>query len=373
MALESAYIGDIDRGVADTGRTVAAWMSGILLISLTLWGTSQDGALKYIIYTLPLTLTSAYLVINEWHWRVHRPAAVSLALYLACAATSVVVNASFDFFAIRDVAIVSGYLLLFALWFRAPAWTADIALLALTLGMIAEAATTGLGKEVNWFGSDGILESALAFPIGAVTLYFLHTGRWGRALMAFVLLFLAFKRIAFLGVAIAVGFDLVLGRFIRQGAARTIALTVVITLSAAALFSAQLFELVSSTLDLEQTSANSISLGRYDIATRLWQDIVPGPLGKWLIGFGPGAADSVVTATTAGTLTNAHNDWLKILYDYGVIGLVVMHIVLFHTLTGHRLGVMLYLYGATVMMTDNILIYMFYHPFVMLMIATSRR
>lgn len=47
-----------------------------------------------------------------------------------------------------------------------------------------------------------------------------------------------------------------------------------------------------------------------------------------------------------------------------------MHVVM-TTLAQHRVGIMLYLYAATVMMTDNILIYMFYHPFVMLLIAAG--
>lgn len=361
---------DPDIGLDD--RLTAAWMAAIVLVTLTVWIAFKDGAVKYSIYSLPVTLTAAYLVIHRGQLRVNRPGAVSLLLYLMLATLSMVANSWYDFYAIRDVAIVGGYLALFVLWFRAPPSTADLALLALALGMLVEAATEGLGKEVDLFGSNGILESTLAFPLGAVTLYFLHARQWGRALVACLLLFLAFKRIAFLGVGLAIGFDLVISRFLRVGAARALALMGVVTLSLLALFSAQLFEWVSETLNLESTSANSISLGRYDIATRLWRHLMSSPMGVWLIGSGPGAADAVVAATNP-DLNNPHNDWLKILYDYGVVGFVVLHTVLYRNLTENRLGVMLYIYGAAVMMTDNIFIYMFYHPFVLLMLCTARR
>ena len=362
-----------DWGVRRSDRAAAAWMSGIIVVTLTVWSVFKSEAGKYIIYTLPLTLSAAYLYFNDGVVRWYRPAVISLGLYLACALTAMLVNSWYDFLAVRDVAIIGGYLFLFTLWFRAPASTADFCLFVLAVGMVIEAVVDGVGESVDLFGSNGILESTLAFPIGVVMLYYLHSGQRGRAVLAGILLFLAFKRITFVGVVLAAGLDFVLfNRYMPRALARVSAVCLVLTLSMAAVFSSEIFAFVATWLDLPATTANGISLGRHDIATRLWGGLNTRSFVGWLFGAGPGAADAVVIASDAG-LQNPHNDWLKVLYDYGIIGFIVVHMVLYRTLTEHRLGLMLYVYGATLMMTDNIFIYMFYHPFVMLMLSAARR
>ena len=361
-----------DFDIKRSDQATAAWMSGIIAVTLVVWIVFKGEAGKYILYTLPLSLGGAYLYCNNGILRWNRPAVVSLGLYLVVALTAMIVNSSYGFLAFRDLAIVGGYLFLFTLWFRAPASTADYCLMVLTAGMLIEGATDGIGESVDLFGSNGILESTLAFPIGAVLLYYLHTGQRGRTVLASILLFLAFKRIAFLGVATAVAFDFVVfSRFVPRYLVRFSAFCLVFTLSMAALFSSQIFEYVATWLDLQATNANSISLGRYEIAVKLWGGLEGRPILGWLLGTGPGAADAVVGAEFA-PLQNPHNDWLKVLYDYGIIGFFGIHYILFRTLGEHRLGLMLYVYSATLMMTDNIFIYMFYHPFVMLMMCAAR-
>jgi hypothetical protein len=145
----------------------------------------------------------------------------------------------------------------------------------------------------------------------------------------------------------------------------------VVLLSAIAIASIYLFEDVANNLELEDSSADAVSLGRYDIALMLWDRLHhSGPL-NWLIGFGPGAADAIVENYTI--LQNPHNDWLKILFDYGAIGFVAIHSILFANLARHRLGLMIYIYTATLMVTDNVFIYMFYHAYVALIMCTARK
>ena len=361
----------LEQGVKRSDRVMVAAMSSIILVTLTVWIALKDEAVKYILYTLPLTLTAVYLVIEQGRIKLHRPAIGALVLYLGCAAASMAVSSSYGFYAIRDVAIIAGYLFLFILWFRAPISAADLALFVLSAGMIVEALTEGFGEQVNLFGSQGILESTLAFSIGLVVVYYLHFRLWNRAILAAIVLFLAFKRITFVAVVLAVGFDLVILPFVRRQLARTIAFAGVFVLSVVALFSAQIFEIVAVALKIENTSANSISLGRYELAVMLWDTLMGRSLPTWLFGAGPGSADAFVTAKSS--ITNPHNDWLKILYDYGAVGFFAFHAILYRTFFEHRFGLLLYLYSAVVMMTDNILIYMFYHPFVLLMLSAARQ
>ena len=363
----------LDFGVNASDRSTAAWMSGVIFVTLTIWTVFLDEAGKYVLYTLPFTLGTIYLYFKNGVIRWNRAGVQSLFLYVSIALISMVLNSSFNFQALREVAIVAGYLLLLTLWFRAPASTADYCLGVLAVGMVVEAMKEGFGKSVDLFGSDGILESPLAFPIGLILLYYYQTGQRGRSILAAILLFLAFKRITFLGVALAVAFDMVVfSRVWPRNAARLTALLLVLALSTIALLSAQIFEVTATWLDLQATSANSISLGRYDVAKRLWSGLDSRSFVQGLIGAGPGAADAAVTEIFA-PLMNTHNDWLKLFYDYGIVGFVIVHVVMFRTLTENRLGTLLYIYGATLMVTDNIFIYMFYHPFVMLMLSAARR
>ncbi|GAA0606128.1 hypothetical protein GCM10009416_49270 [Craurococcus roseus] len=148
----------------------------------------------------------------------------------------------------------------------------------------------------------------------------------------------------------------------------------VVALSILAIFSTQLFEGVADTAYLDGFSANGLSLGRYELAIKLWDEMESGSLLNRMVGFGPAAADTMLEsyAVLEGSEVNPHNDWLKILFDYGMAGFVAMHVVLFLNLARHRLGLMLYLYTASAMVTDNVLIYMFYHPFIALVMCAER-
>jgi hypothetical protein len=364
----------LDRGVLRSDRVMSAAMSSMILVTLVVWIALKEGLAKYVLYSIPFSLTLIYLVVTHGRVKLNRPGVIALGLYLMCAVTSMVANSWYGFHALRDVAIIAGYLYLYALWFRMPASVADFSMFALAVCMLVEAATEGFGEEINIFGSQGILESTLAFPIGAVTLYYLHMRQWGRALIALIWLFLAFKRITFLAVPLAVGFDIVISRYLSLDRARRLALGIVVALSIISLFSTQIFEYIAETLKISNTSANSISLGRYEMAKMLWGELRGNSLTQWLVGSGPGSADALLVERTSNVLTsNPHNDWLKILFDYGAFGFVVLHAVIFRVLCEHRLGVMLYLYGAVLMLTDNVFIYMFYHPFVLLMVSAARR
>ena len=62
----------------------------------------------------------------------------------------------------------------------------------------------------------------------------------------------------------------------------------------------------------------------------------------------------------------------SLLLDYGACGWVIIHVVFFLILAHHRLGLMIHLYTAVLMMTDIIFIYMFYYPFVAMVMCVER-
>jgi hypothetical protein len=401
MAIQTADTVLASRVVTRADRQMAVWTAGIVLVTLLIWTaasgsggpaaeTTEANPLRYVIYSLPLTLGFIYYAtFGGAHTRIDVRGALALVIYSTFALTAMVANSWSNFYALRDFAIVSGYLLLFVFWFHAPATIADMALSALGLCMIIEA-TSRIGPDVGsvgadgiyeflglssptetgFFGSHGILESTLGFPLGVVVLHYMHHRKWRHSLIAGVLLLLAFKRITFLGVALAIGLNLLLGRRVSFRTGSLLAVATVVLLSVTAIFSTDIFESVADYFDLQDSSANSVSLGRYDVAVALWDRLDSGSLLNWTLGFGPGSADALVSGDFE---LNPHNDWLKVLFDYGILGFVGVHAVLVLNLVRHRLGIMMYIYTATLMMTDNIFIYMFYFPFVAMVMCVQRQ
>jgi O-antigen ligase len=149
-----------------------------------------------------------------------------------------------------------------------------------------------------------------------------------------------------------------------------LAFAVALTLSIIAIFSVVFFrDAANSFAATGGSSPNGLSMGRYDIAVMLWEKLRAASTLNWFIGFGAGSADAVSEVTAN---LNPHNDWLKVMFDYGILGLCVVHMMFFLILARHRLGIMMYLYTATLMMTDNVFIYLYYYPFIAMAMCTER-
>ena len=328
---------------------------------LLLWLFFAKTNARHVVYLLPPLLIAIHLVLHRFRLHLNHASLVALALYTLAVVASLAVNPSLGPLTQRDLLIVFGYILVFCLYMEAPAVTADIVLLGLIGGLAIEAQRQGISFVVNFTKSDGILELALAFPLGVVLIYYLTERRWGRVLIAGFFFFVAFKRIAMVGVLAAFALDFLTHR-LSQPARRGFFIAAVVFACLAALFSEAVFSELGKLLGI--ASDNQVSLGRYAIAQELWARWWPGGLTHWLFGFGPGSADAQLVYR--GELTNPHNDWLKILFDYGAFGLLLLHGVLAALFPKTRLGNMLYLYSAVLMITDNTFIYMFHFAAVFL-------
>lgn len=395
---------DSGRVVTANDQLMAVWATWILFATILVWTASggsggpetpehtraaaEASSLRYVIYSLPLTLGGAYwLSFAGDRPRIDERARSALVIYVVLALTGMAANSWTDFYAFRDLTIVSSYLLLFVFWFRAPAGALDICLAAIAACMGVEAVTrigpdatlmnadnlyalVGLANPtgVPVFGPHSLLESTLGFPLGLFVLNYVYHRRWRLALVAGLLQLIAFKRISFVGVVIALAFHLVTRRATFSRAKR-LGVVAVVGLSLVAMVSVIIFEYSADALRLENSSANAISLGRYDIAVTLWNRLGAASPVQWLIGLGPGAADAVSHEVAD---LNPHNDWLKVLVDYGVIGTILVHRIFFLMFVRHPLGLMIYLYTAVLMVTDNVFIYLYYHAFIALMMCTKR-
>lgn len=349
-------------GLADRYQAVAA---GVLAsIVVVIWTYGREAEIRYILYLLPPLLVLSSCMLTLGRPAINRDGLYALMAYLPVAFAAMAFNNRMEGFAVRDLYTIGSIILMFAIWFRASRVLADIALAGLTVGMVMVAITEGVGTNITALKSQGILETTLAFPIGVVTLYYFQERSWGRFLLACVILFLAYKRIAMLAVVAIIMFEMASYLVFRRSFGRFLTTLAVLVLSVVSLFLPEIFEFLSAIMRDEDASASAISLGRTGLAEALRFEIHEAGLSHMFFGFGPGSADDVVFAL--GEIKNPHNDWLKILFDYGLVGFIVLHGVLYLIHPRTPLGNKLYLNLAILMVTDNPLIYIHYFAFVFL-------
>ena len=114
-----------------------------------------------------------------------------------------------------------------------------------------------------------------------------------------------------------------------------------------------------------------IMLGRYAIGSEMTRAIDSRSAVESLIGFGPGAAAALATVVTSGTLKEPHNDWLKILYDYGILGSIAITAFIALVFSTSATGAVIAIASAILMTTDNVVMYLYYQFPIVLMVGYS--
>jgi hypothetical protein len=114
-----------------------------------------------------------------------------------------------------------------------------------------------------------------------------------------------------------------------------------------------------------------IMLGRYAIGSEMTRVIDSRSSVESLIGFGPGAGDALATRVSAGTLKEPHNDWLKILYDYGILGSIAITAFIAVVFSTSAVGAVIAIASAILMTTDNVVMYLYYQFPIVLMVGYS--
>ncbi len=344
------------------GAFFAQWALWTILIVVLAWDNLSTSNARYLIYALSPLLVIVHLVLYRFRPRLDGAGLTALALYAVAAAASLMVNPHPGLFTQRDLLIIFGYFVLLSLHLRAPRATADIVLIGLIAGLALEIAQRGITLDFAVFGPQGMIESNLAFPLGVLLLYYLSRRQWGRALIAAIFLIVGSKRIAIIGVLAAVGLDMLIHR-LSPVPRRRLFLAAVILCAVVALFSEMAFTWLAQ---IAHTDVYQFSLGRYSFASVLWDRLSPAQWSHWLFGFGPGGADGWLAHQ--GIEVNPHNDWLKILFDYGFFGLALLIAAFGALFPRTRLGNMLYLYTAVLMITDNTFIYLYHYAILFLII-----
>lgn len=327
----------------------------------------NETAIKYIIYFIPFVIPAIYTVISRGRLLLYRPELFALMLYLGFALGSLLYNGDTGFYTLRDLMIIGGYLFLFTIYIHPPPFVADMAMGTFAVGLVVDGVRNGANLSIDFLSSNGIIESVLAFPLGVVFLYYFHERKWVRMLIALLLLLVAFKRIALLAAGFAIALDIAFRLIGSRGINKAAAIVIVVGFSLTALYLDQIYVYLAEVIDTRGLSANAISLGRWQLAIVLWDHIQSQNFTNIIIGFGPAAAEKIIELSGS-LLTHPHNDWLKLLFDYGIVGFIGAHVIFFIIHARNSFGTMVYVYTAILMMTDNVLIYIFYFVFVFLLL-----
>jgi len=155
---------------------------------------------------------------------------------------------------------------------------------------------------------------------------------------------------------------------------RRLLLLTVVSLAGLAVFQTEpiqrkMFYSGSGTLsEVRADNLNFATTGR----TSMWTEMSEAIARRPLLGHGANASEALIADLTNGALTHPHNDWLRLLYDYGYLGAAVFALTLLaqtlHTLRHARhatgearillfSGASSFIPFAMFMSTDNIILY----------------
>lgn len=347
---------------ADTHAYVLVLIFGMFFVLLFVPGGSK---FRHIIYTLPfLSLVLAITLADRGRLLLHKPFAVACLAFGAATFMSIIVNANASFEVIRNVLIVLGSMMIFLPQFRVLPQAVKLLVGIFALSMACSAVFKGVSANADLVGSQGVLEHPAAFPLGILTLYFWRMKSYKWSALSFVLCFLAFKRIALLALLVSLAVDFItrLVSHSEAGLRRKTAVAALLVLigSAALAFSFdEVIVFVIRTFDIDM-SANQFSLGRYFYALLVDHHMAAQGEIQWLFGNGPGFADTLITLEeqSEGRL---HNDYKKILLEYGVVGSVIFFAALYRLYGTNRDGYLILVNIALIYVTDNAFQFIYYY------------
>ena len=341
--------------------SLSRWASLLVFLAICAWAAAGEGSGRYAIYALPPALIAlSVLLYNGRPW-IDRGSVIGLQLYGLVAALALATNGYLGEFGMRDLLIIGGYLCLYSLSFKAPQWVADFVLVTLAAGMVIENLGREVNTEIQLVESEGMLESTFAFPLGALLIYFILTRKWLRVLITFVIFFAAFKRIAIMAVIAALAVYVFVRMFRMVRLEKAIVVAIMLACSVVALHTLEIFTFMAR--EVGGTNATGVSLGRFGFAAALWEEWERASVPQMLFGRGPGEADAIVMRMSG---YNPHNDWLKILTDYGAFGLVAFYVILLKVFGKDPFRLCLLTYVSILMVTANTFIYMHFHAAIFL-------
>src|SRR5262245_58885413 len=338
--------------------------------------------LRYLVYAVPLILAASPLL--ERIPRCNKPAEWYLLtyLYLGCIGYITYVSDTDSFW--NDFGIVALVILSFvpaidvsvrqirfvffctAIYFVAAYALTEhqgIRMLQLLESGIIARAPTGTAYDSDTGGLVPPMYAVFYYAIGARLEF----------MLALVMCFVGGKRISLLAMLVGLAAVSVLRRAPALNERRNRFLALFAALAAINIVGANLPSIVEHGYWAIRPEAHieEIMLGRQEIGSTMIEVIESRSWVEWLIGAGPGSANSLAGVITNGSVTHPHNDWLKLLFDHGILGSTLITAFMALIFSSSKTGTAIALANAMIMLTDNVAAYLFYQIPIVLMLAFS--
>jgi hypothetical protein len=368
-----------ERGVHRLAVAAACTFYVIGFFGYSLGADPPTAVARYIIYLVPVTLLMPLLFVRVA--RVHGTAIAYLALYALVVVFTQLASANeSSMYFWREVLITAAIIVCFVPCLYVEYGHLRTLLVASFIIFTVMFAVSGshdlrlmniLENETGSAFEEGYdnHQGGLVGPIYAV--FFYTIGAKSAFLFSFLMSLLGGKRIAIIAImmGIATAWASLRFRALEKKSLRFVAvLSLLLTLNLIGTYmlpiSEGLYQSFRPDAHIEQ-----IMLGRHAITRELSRMMEKRSIAETMFGSGPGSSGALAELVSDGTLSSPHNDWLKLTYEYGVIGSLAITALMAAIYSSSRTGITLAATAGTMMTTDNVTIYLYFQFPIVLMLA----
>ncbi len=354
----------------------------LLIPSLVAYHALDRAKLIYFIPLIMLLLPMIFAISskkgNEQTLKIEPNLIFAIVLYTVIAGLSILFN--YDTLnykiLIRDILIIFSPLIVFSTEMRFNDRNIKFLFIAVIISYFT---WVGFQFEFDW--SFNFLRSnynmASEFHngviIGGFFLFFLYRKKYVWMLLALILIFMSGKRSIILGIipAIVGYYGFIKPLKIEEN--KYWLLVILFGYFIILFFIGVNFDTFSLWIlditNLEQeVELNRFLMGREIFIVYLKNQINQSEILQALFGYGPGQADQYLLEfarpdwmSNKGQPVNPHNDFLKLNFDYGLIGGIAMFFIFYSVyITGSPMGTQMFLYTLPLFLVDNSFIFIYY-------------
>ena len=357
------------------------WLACGLYVLAFLDYTFNLKSIRYIIYVVPLILIGS--LFFERSPKSNAPAEAYLLVYIAMGVIAYFIGIQNLLYFTNEFLIMALVGLCFIPYLTVTRtqirfiFFASAALLFLSYSLSGQG---GIGF-LEMFQTGGITPSETAFDDNSggliapiYTVFFFAVRGKIEFVMAVIMTLLGGKRIALLAILVGVVSCYVFRtfEFLQKRETRfLVLLTALAAINIVAVHQSAIAEYLHSRLRPE-AHIEEIMLGRHAFGVQIDHAMEDRSWLQSALGSGPGAATLVARFVSNGELKEVHNDWLKLVFDYGFVGSALITIFMALIFSSSRTAPAIAMTSAVIMMTDNVTIYLFYQIPVAFIVAYSR-
>ncbi|HED12360.1 MAG TPA: hypothetical protein ENI62_01650 [Gammaproteobacteria bacterium] len=371
---------DIPQPVPDEHRqesnslaTIRIRQGWVICIGFSLLFTLRKVYPEYrqVIYLLPY-ISLVFGILNSILLRkilFDKKMVLGFVIYVVAVILSIYSLDQMTFFSYRDFLIISAVFLTFIPVISITDKMVKILFIVFLINTFIGVTFKGvysLNVKSYLVDSNALLEND-AFQFALFTLYFIYRKDYKWAAISLLMNGIVFKRIAFFALLSSLGTYLYMFGFNNKkyldkkllGKSLLMAFAYTLVLYIIAMNIAYIARYVLDYFQYYDISTDYFLKGRIAIQSELNRIIASTGLYQTLFGHGIGAADSTLQLIAL-IFDNPHNDFLKLQFEYGIVGLVLYVTAIWLILSRNCFGILVFVFSMTLLPTDNTIIYITY-------------